>query len=413
MSSQISTAIKLDDYQLEAIKKLRNGNILCGGTGSGKSRTALAYYVSKECNGYLDDPKRKFKTPKDLYVITTPKKRDELEWEDEFVPFFLDEQDISVHVDSWNNIKKYTDVFGAFFIFDEQRVVGNGTWSKSFIHIAKRNHWILATATPGDTWSDYIPVFIANGFYKNRTQFNTRHAIYSRFAKYPKIERWIDERYLIKLRDQITVKMEYKKHTVAHDETVIVGYSKSDYKTVAVDRWNPYDNVPIQEIAECGYLMRKVVNSDPSRIEAVERLVVTHPKSIVFYNFDYELDILREIGERLKIETAEHNGHKHQTVPVGNRWIYLVQYASGSEAWNCTTTDTIIFFSQSYSYKTTVQAKGRIDRRNTPYSDLYYYTLRSSAPIDLAIANALRKKKNFNERSFIPYIPNSRKKHAI
>lgn len=406
-------AIKLDDYQIDAVNQLKSGNILCGGTGSGKSRTALAFYVSKVCNGYLENPKKAYRTPKNLYVITTPKKRDDLEWEDEFAPFHFNCQKVEVHVDSWNNIRKYTDVIGAFFIFDEQRAVGKGAWSKAFMQIAKRNDWIIATATPGDTWTDYIPVFIANGFYKNRTQFNIRHAVYSRYTKYPKVERWLDETYLRKLRNSITVVMHYKKQTVKHEVVVVTGYSREQYKRVAIDRWNIYDDEPIAEIAECGYLMRKVVNSDPSRIDEVEKIVKERKKAIIFYNFDYELEALRKYAETNKIRVAEHNGHKHEPVPTGDKWIYLVQYASGSEAWNCTTTDTIIFFSQSYSYKTTIQAMGRIDRRNTPYTDLYYYKLRSSAPIDLAIASALRRKKNFNERTFIPHVPASRKLHGI
>lgn len=411
MSSQHSTAIKLDPYQIDAVNKLKSGCILCGGTGSGKSRTALAYYASKVCNGYLDDPKKKYRTPRDLYVITTPKKRNDLEWEDEFVPFFFDIQDVKVKVDSWNNITKYTDVHNAFFIFDEQRVIGNGSWAKSFIKISKFNQWILATATPGDTWSDYIPVFIANGFYRNRTEFNRRHAVFSRYSKYPKIERWLEERRLQKLKEAITVTLDYKKKTVHHEEVIVVGYSKQTYKIVSVNRWDPYENVPIQEISECGYLMRKVVNSDPSRIDVTKQIVLDRKKCIIFYNFDYELELLRKMGEELKVKTAEYNGHKHDPLPTGDSWIYLVQYTAGSEAWNCTSTDTIIFYSQSYSYKSTIQAMGRIDRRNTPFKDLYYYKIRSAAPIDLAIASALKKKKNFNERAFIPNV--SREKNMV
>lgn len=413
MSSQESTAVELDDYQIDAINELRNGNILCGGTGSGKSRTALAYFVKKECNGYLEDPKKKYRTPKDLYIITTPKKRDDLEWEEEFAPFFFDIQGIQTHVDSWNNILKYKDVTDAFFIFDEQRVSGKGPWAKTFIKIAKNNRWILATATPGDTWSDYASVFIANGFYMNQTQFNRRHAVYSRYSKYPQIIRWIDEKHLYRLRDTITVKMKFEKHTVHHVQTIVSGYSKELYRVVSVRRWNPYKEEPIQEIAECGYLMRKVVNSDPSRIDIVKQLISEHPRVIIFYNFDYELEMLRSMCNSMDILMAEHNGHKHEPVPTGDEWVYLVQYASGSEAWNCVTTDTVIFYSQSYSYKTTVQAMGRIDRRNTPYTDLYYFKIRSSAPIDLAIANALNRKKNFNEKRFLSCNRHSRKKQCV
>jgi hypothetical protein len=47
------------------------------------------------------------------------------------------------------------------------------------------------------------------------------------------------------------------------------------------------------------------------------------------------------------------------------------------------------------------QAAGRIDRLNTPFTDLYYYVFKSGAPIDQAIDRALRAKRNFNEKLFL------------
>ena len=148
------------------------------------------------------------------------------------------------------------------------------------------------------------------------------------------------------------------------------------------------------------YILRKIVNSDKTRCDIIKKLVEEHSKVIIFYNFDYELEILRNLGSELNIETAEWNGHRHMPLPFGDQWIYLVQYTAGAEGWNCTSTNVIIFYSQNYSYKAMVQAAGRIDRRNTPYTDLYYYHLRSNSSIDVAIYSALSKKKNFNERGF-------------
>lgn len=402
-------AIGLYDYQLDAIKKMKNGCILCGGVGSGKSRTALGYYFIRNGGKVDTDHYVPMRNPKDLYIITTAHKRDTLEWEGDMAPFLISPNskiDIYSHkvvVDSWNNIKKYVDVKNAFFIFDEQRVVGSGTWVKAFLKITKSNEWILLSATPGDTWSDYIPVFIANGFYRNRGEFIDEHVVYSRFSKYPKIDKYINESKLYTLRNSILVYMSYKRPTVSHHEDVICGYDQKLYKEVMRSRWNIFENKPLVNAADLCLLLRKIVNSDESRQLEVLRLVKEHPKSIIFYNFDYELDILRSLDYGEGVKVAEWNGHEHQKIPDGDKWVYLVQYAAGCEGWNSTQTDTVIFYSQNYSYKVMVQASGRIDRLNTSYTHLYYYHLKSPASIDIAISRALNSKKKFNENKFVKW----------
>lgn len=399
--------INLYNYQLKAVKQMRNGCILCGGVGSGKSRTSLAYYY-KEQGGDLESKTYvKMINPKDLYIITTARKRDTLEWEGEFGPFLITTNpevacyNHKVVVDSWNNIGKYKDVTNAFFIFDEQRVVGSGAWVKAFLKIAKTNDWILLSATPGDTWQDYIPVFVANGFYKNKTEFVREHIVYSRFSKYPKVDRYVNTGRLIRLRNQILVNMDFERITQSHHEDIYVKYDISKYKDAGRLRWDPYKNEPITNASGLCYVWRKIVNSDESRQVALLEIFEKHPKIIVFYNFDYELDILKGIYYGNSVELAEWNGHKHQPIPEGDRWVYLVQYTAGAEGWNCIKTDTIVFFSQNYSYKVMQQSAGRIDRLNTPYLDLYYYHLKSRSGIDLAISRALKEKKNFNEGKYV------------
>ena len=400
--------IGLYDYQLKAIKQMRNGCILCGGVGSGKSRTALGYYF-KENGGGLGKDYIPMKKPQDLYIITTARKRDTLEWEGDMCPFLLSSNpDVNIYsneviVDSWNNIGKYKDVRNAFFIFDEQRLVGNGAWVKSFLTISKFNKWILLSATPGDSWSDYIPVFIANGFYKNRTEFTREHIVYSRFTKYPKVDKYINTGRLIRLRNRILVDMDFNRKTISHHEDVNCEYDIYAYKSMIKNRWNPWTNEPIVNAAELCYSLRKIVNSDDSRQASLLELLEEHPRAIIFYNFDYELEILKDIYYGEDVQIAEWNGHKHQEIPRGDKWVYLVQYTSGCEGWNCITTDTIIFYSQNYSYKVLKQAEGRIDRLNSPYRDLYYYHLKSKSGIDLAISKSLKQKKKFNEGKFIKW----------
>ena len=403
------SGISLFDYQLDAVNRMRNGCILCGGVGSGKSRTSLAYYY-KEQGGVLGTKNYvRMKNPKDLYIITTARKRDTLEWEGELSYFLLSTNPKvngyknRVIVDSWNNIQKYKNVTDSFFIFDEQRVVGSGVWVKSFLKIAKSNDWILLSATPGDTWQDYIPVFIANGFYRNRTEFCNEHIVYSRFSKFPKIDRYINTGRLIRLRDRILVDMDFKRETIAHHEDIIVQYDIPKYKEIMRNRWDPYNNEPITNASGLCYILRKIVNSDESRQIALMDILESRPKVIVFYNFDYELDILKGLHYGKDVQIAEWNGHSHQPIPTSKSWVYLVQYTAGCEGWNCIKTDTIVFYSQNYSYKVMAQAAGRIDRLNTPYTDLYYYHLKTRSGIDLAISKALNEKKQFNETRWVKW----------
>lgn len=384
----------LYDYQQDAVKRMKNGCILCGGVGSGKSLTGLAYYFLRQ-GGDLDDI-LKVKIEKPLYIITTARKRDTLEWEDELRPFGL-----KAIIDSWNNIEKYVNVKDAFFIFDEQRVVGYGKWSKTFIKIAKANEWILLTATPGDTWLDYIPVFIANGFYKNKTEFTCMHVIYSRYTKYPSVSSYIGVGRLIKLRNDILINMEYTTPATLTNINIITDYNFELYRSVMKNRQNPETGEPFNDASSLCLYLRKIVNSSKDRIMKTKEIAERHKRVIIFYSYDYELDILKKLFSNTDFEVAEWNGHRHEDLPINSKWVYLVNYMAGAEGWNCIKTDTIIFYSQSYSYKTMVQASGRINRLNTPYKELFYYHLRSNSTIDLSITKALKSKKNFNEKNFV------------
>lgn len=374
-------------HQELALGKLSNGSILWGGVGSGKSRVAAAYYMKHEA-------------PKQVIVITTAKKRDSLDWDGEFAAHGVGKEHSvqgKLVVDSWNNLHKYVAVAGQFFIFDEQRLVGSGQWVKSFLKVAKTNNWIMLSATPGDTWLDYIPVFIANGFYKNRTEFKRTHVVYNSYAKFPKVDRYIGVQRLVKYRHQILVKMPYYKETVRHPVTCWMDYNKELYNKVWKERWDPWKGQPVQEIGELCHLARKVVNSHPSRLSKLVDLLLEHDKAIVFYNFDYELEMIRRLKD-YDIGYAEWNGHKHEEIPKTDKWVYVVQYIAGAEGWNCIETNVVIFWSLTYSYKLWEQAHGRIDRLDTPFTDLYYYTMRSKAVIDASVWRSLKAKKSFQSR---------------
>lgn len=383
--------IELLPYQKEAVKKLRSGSILVGGVGSGKSLTSLFFFTDVICKDQA----------RDLYIITTAAKRNSGEWTKECQKLDIPEN-VHVKIDSWNNIQKYVNVIGAFFIFDEQRLTGSGAWVKTFYRIALRNKWILLTATPGDNWMAYIPVFVANGFYKNKTEFCRRHVVFNQFVKYPKVERYLETDRLRRLRDYICVVMHYRRPTQIHYELIPTEYDQKLYSQTCEVRWNFYKDEPIRNASEHCQVLRKIVNSDSSRIEQVKEILRVNPKVIIFYNFDYELDILRQIGKELDVPVSELNGHKHTDIPKkSSTWMHLVQYNAGAEGWNCIETNVMIFFSLNYAYWMMEQASGRIDRMNTPFMDLYYYILYSDSSIDSGILRCLKNKETFNENKFI------------
>ena len=402
------SSIGLWDYQRKALQQMKNGCIVCSRVGSGKSRVALAYYYI-QMGGDLDAKEKPLVSPKDLYIITTAKKRDDCEWEKEMVPFLLTRHeedkiyDHKVVIDSWNNIKKYSEIENSFFIFDEDHVTGKGVWVIAFLKIAKKNRWIMLSATPGDKYEDYEAVFIANGFFKNKTEFERMHLIrqYNPHLKFAQTIGYRGSGRLDRLRRSILVDMDYKGVAKPHHETLECEFNKDKYKYVMKNRWNMDEDRPIENVSELCYQLRKIVNMDDSRQVKLLELFEKHPRMIIFYNMDCELEILRTVAEGVSCKYAEWNGHKHQPIPESESWMYFVHYNAGSDGWNCIKTDTIVFWSQTYSYRTVVQAAGRIDRSNTPFTDLYYYHLMSKAPIDLAIRKALKNKKKFNESAFI------------
>ena len=388
--------MQFDKNQRNAVNRLRSGSVLVGGTGSGKSRTSLVYYFSKVCGGRIIDMFEPVKKHIPLYIITTAAKRDKKEWEEELQEFPI----LQVTIDSWNNIKKYIDVEDSFFIFDEQRVVGSGVWSKSFIKITKKNEWILLTATPGDTWMDYVPVFIANGFYKNRTEFIKRHVVFSRYAKFPLVEKYLEEDHLMQLKEKIQIRMNVERNTIPHRIDILIDYDKDMYKKLSNDRWDFLEDKPIDNPSRFVQLQRRIVNDNQSRVERLKEVIQQHKKVIIFYNFNYERDAILNLALELDIPLGELNGYNHTSIPKSDKWLYIVQYNAGSEGWNCVETNVIIFYSLNYSYRMTHQAAGRIDRRNTPFENLYYYYFYSNSSIDKAILKSLESKKNFNEKKY-------------
>ena len=374
---------KLYSHQEEALGLLHSGKVLVGGVGSGKSRVGASWALSQA------DPKK-------IVVITTARKRDSLEWEGEFAVFGVRCDDLTI--ESWNNVSRFADYTDHVFIFDEQRVVGSGTWVKSFLKISKHNLWILLSATPGDVWLDYVPLFIANGFYRNRTEFSEQHIIWDRFAKYPKVKRYVNTGLLEARRRKILVPMPAERHTRRNRAYISMKHDKELYESIVKTRVDPWTGEPYKNAGGVCYGLRKCVNSDRSRVDHIRLLAKKRKKLIVFYNFDYERDILLTLRDEFTV--AEWNGHNHEPIPATDSWVYLVQYTAGAEGWNCVETDTIVFYSLNYSWKVLEQAEGRIDRINTPFTDLRYFYLFSESGIDSAIREAVRKKGVFNERIF-------------
>lgn len=391
-------------HQRDAIRKISNGNVVVGATGSGKSLVGLVYYYTNILEGSVE-PFRKPTKSVSLYIITTATKRDSLDWNSECAEFALStNQEASVNgikvvIDSWNNIKKYKDIRGGFFLFDEQKTTGYKRWSKIFIRIAKNNRWILITATPSDRWMDLLSVFIANGFYKNKRDFVNQHVTYNPYVKYPSITGYRNVNKLRILKKRIFVIIDYQSPSIIENKVISVDYDVDALTQIEKTEWNPFTDSPIINLSEFASVLRRSLNSHPSRINEAIRIRNTVKKLIVFYNFNFELEILKHGYSGIKI--GELNGHRHDALPVGSDWVYLVQYNSGNEAWECFTTNHMLFYSLNYSFRIMTQAKGRINRLTSGFNYMYYYYLVSNHWLDKGIQKALNKKRDFNNKEIL------------
>lgn len=370
-------------HQEKALRRLKSGAILFAGVGSGKSFTSLFFYIQN----FSD---------RELLIITTAKKRDDKEWEED-----LDILGVEGVVDSWNNIAKYKDVKNKFVIFDEQKAIGYGLWGRTFIKIARANKWLMLTATPADVWTDYIPVFCANNFYKHKTDFDNQHVEYNPFVSFPQVKKYHNEDKLRRNRDSILVNMPFKRHTTRHHIEVKTKYDEELYLETVKSRFNPFTQEPIKNVSEYTQVLRKITYISDHRQHKARWLIDIHDRIIVFYNYTYELEILKGICEELGKLYFQWNGKKHERLPDDGDWVYLVQYTAGAEGWNCVTTNVVLFYSLNYSYRITEQSEGRIDRLNTPFTDLYFYALTSDSSIDKGVEAALDKKGKFNAKAWV------------
>lgn len=395
LNVMVAAKIELKSHQKEALSKIKNGNILVGGVGSGKTYTSIFWYIEQFKDLGMD-----------LIVITTAANRDMIKPGQTKPDWHQSIEDCGVtdyKVDSWNNLHKYAGTKNTCFIFDEQRVVGYGKWAKAFINLTwePTNRWILLSATPGDNWMDYIPVFIANKLYLNKTEFVRKHVEQNPYVSYFSVKAYKGTAVLEKHRKSIVVTMEVERHTTRHREYISCDYDKELYKQVARERFNIFKDEPIETPPEFMSVLRRIVNASDDRINYIRKVLAKGGRYIVFYNFNYELDILRSLCDEANYTYSEWNGHKHDSLPTTDNWLYLVQYTAGSEGWNCTDTNQMIFYSVNHAYKKMEQAEGRIDRMNTPFTDLYYTYLTSDSLVDKSILDAVQKKKRFNETMFV------------
>ena len=202
-------------------------------------------------------------------------------------------------------------------------------------------------------------------------------------------------------RRQILVPMVYKKVTERKRQLIYSEYNTDNYHKIMKERWNIFEDKPIENASELLQIIRKTVATDPDRKLNAKIMMDAHDRLIIFYNYNYERDVLIEIAEELGKEYFEWNGHAHEDIPDQEQWLYFVQYTAGAEGWNCISTNVIMFYSVNYSFRYMEQAEGRIDRINTPYNVLEYYYLTSHSQIEKDILSTVNRKKNFNASAWV------------
>lgn len=143
----------------------------------------------------------------------------------------------------------------------------------------------------------------------------------------------------------------------------------------------------------CGHFNKEKLSAFEDLLES------TNDRLIVFYNFNSELERLKEICEKFDKPTSEVNGAKHDLTNYNDcdNSVTLVQYQAGSMGINLQLSNKIIYFTPPLSSELFEQSKKRIHRigQNHP---CFYYQLKCG--IEEKIYGTLAMRKDYTDKLF-------------
>lgn len=142
---------------------------------------------------------------------------------------------------------------------------------------------------------------------------------------------------------------------------------------------------------------------NPEKLAALSDLLQSsNDRFIVFYNFNDELDAIRELCKQLKRPVSEINGHTKTTTAFEkyDNAVLLGQYQSASMGLNLQAANKIIYFTPPLSSELYEQSKKRTHRIGQE-KPCFYYRLICKNSVEVDIYETLEKRQNYTEKLFL------------
>lgn len=415
--------ITLFDYQKEAIENYKEKSFNLSDTGVGKTVMALGSFIESKCK-------------KLLVICLAPKVVDFAEdgvlMNVDITPLnrgskknkeLLAESDkVAISFESvWRipEFLKWVDE-DTFIIIDESHKVAN-TSSKVTKYVMKLSkkakYTYLCTATPisNGKYEQYYPQLKMLGVYNG-----TKKEYYNMFvdermtrmggSQFMQITGYRNIDLLENMVNQCSVN--YKRDKPYLPEDYVYKTKKpAMFNKLKKNRMYKTDNGEVIELdnssklfnaLRCvshGFLLgiNKQVSKEP--FERLQAILETHnnERVVIFYNYNIELEMLKQLLSKLKRPTSEYNGARKDLKEFKGKYngVVLAHYKSASTGINdFVISNVMVFNSLPLSSIELTQSKGRIDRQGQGKKPMYYFII-PDTPVEKKIFEQITNGKDF------------------
>lgn len=281
--------------------------------------------------------------------------------------------------------------------------------SKALYHVAKNASFFIGlSGTPmPNGWIDFANYSKIFGFTKGITEFKKKYCDIQTYKGFPEIVGYWRIPELEKQWRSIAKPLSRENATELPERTFYNIKLKAPriYFEYLVDRKNE-QGVLLDNPSKLAHALRQSLAKN--KIDRLDEILSsTSDNVVVFYNYELELQLIKEmLAKKHKDKMMfEQNGHKHE-IPPKEAWervhnsVTLAHYKSGATGVEMQYANITIYYSPTYSYAEYEQSKGRT-HRNGQTKKCIYYRFYSVGTIEKNIWECIAQKKDFSEKLWI------------